>query len=108
MRRGEFDFLFITAFDGEQSDATNRWIIQLFAKLDLLFVKTGEVMAARVLDRRMKGCKGLNDDFPLDIAATSATGHLREQLKGSFARSKIRNVQAQIGVDASDQGDIWK
>jgi len=39
-------------------------------------------------------------------AATSATGDLRQKLKGALTRAKIREVQREISVDDSDQGHV--
>jgi len=80
----------------------------LFAEFDFLFVKTVEVVAARVLDGRMKRRERLHKHLTLDITATGATGDLREQLEGPFARAKIRLMQREIGVNNAHERDIRK
>ena len=105
---GEFHLFLVAAFEREQRDAADGRIFQLFAEFDFLFVKTDEVVAARVLDRRMKRRERLHEHFALDVAATGATGDLREQLKGAFARAKIRLMQRQVGVNDADERDVRK
>ena len=83
-------------------------VFELFAKFDFLLVKAGEVVAAGVLDRRMKRRERLDDDFAFDIAASGAPGDLGEELEGAFARAEIRHVQAEVGVDDADQRDVRK
>src|SRR5665213_250226 len=105
---GKFHLFLVAAFEREQRDAADGRIFQLFAEFDFLFVKTVEVMAARVLDRRMKRRERLHKHLALDIAATGATGDLREQLEGAFARAKIRLMQREVGVNDADERDVRK
>src|SRR5271154_5982427 len=105
---GKFHFFLIAALEREQGDAADGRIFQLFAEFDFLFVKTVEVMAARELDRRMKRRERLHKHLALHIAATRATGDLREQLEGAFARAKIRLMQREVGVDDADERDVRK
>src|SRR5450755_2288464 len=108
MLGGEFYFFLVAAFQRQQRDAADGRIFKLFAELDFLFVKTVEVVAARVLDRRMKRRERLHKHLALDVAATGATGDLREQLEGAFARAKIRLVQREVGVNDADERDVRK
>ena len=108
MLGGEFHLFLVAAFEREQRDAADGRIFQLFAEFDFLFVKTVEVVAARVLDRRMKRRERLHKHLALDVAATGATGDLREQLEGAFARAKIRLMQREVGVNDADKRDVRK
>src|SRR5271170_3918585 len=108
MLGGKFHFFLVAAFEREQRDAADGRIFQLFAKFNLLFVKTVKVVAARELDRRMKRRERLHKNFALDIAATGATGDLREQLEGAFTRAKIRLMQREVGVNDADERDVPK
>src|SRR5205814_9044833 len=60
MLRRELYLLLIAAFQGQQGHARDRRILQLFAEFNFLFVKPGEVVPARVLNRRMKRREGLH------------------------------------------------
>ena len=64
------------------------------------------VDAARVLDRGMERSKSLHKDFPFDIPASGAAGHLRQELKRPLAGAEVRLVQREVGVNYSNQGDI--
>src|SRR5471030_175294 len=108
MLGGEFYFFLIATFEREQRDAADGRIFQLFAEFDFLFVKTVEVVAARVLDRRIKRRERLHKNLALDVAATGAAGDLREQLEGAFARAKIRLMQREVRVDYADERDVRK
>src|SRR5277367_6811395 len=108
MLGGKFYLFLVAAFEREQRDAADGRIFQLFAKFNFLFVKTVEVVAARELDRRMKRRERLHKHLALHIAATGATGDLREQLEGAFARAKIRLMQREVGVDDTDERDVRK
>ena len=104
----EFHLVLVAALEREQCHAADGRIFQLLAEFDFLFVKTDEVVAARVLDRRMKRRECLHEHFALDVAAPGAAGDLREQLKGAFARAKIRLMQRKIGVNDADERDVRK
>lgn len=67
--------------------------MKLLAKLNFLLVETAEVMPARVLDRGMKGRKGLHNHFSLHIAAPGAPGYLGEQLERTLAGAEIRRCK---------------
>ena len=103
---GEFHLVLVAAFEREQRHAADGRIFQLFAEFDFLFVKAGEVMAARILDRRMKRRERLHEHLALDIAAAGATGDLREQLEGALARAEIRLMQREVGVNDADERHV--
>ena len=52
--------------------------------------------------------KGLHHHFALHLAAARATGHLRKQLKGAFARTEVRQMQTGIRIHDADQGHARK
>src|SRR5271166_1273124 len=105
---GKFHLFLATALEGEEGDTGDGRILQLAAKFDFLFVKTVEVVAARILDGRMKWRESLDNHFALDIAAAGPAGDLRQQLEGALARAKIRLMQRRIGVNDADERDVWK
>ena len=63
-------------------------------------------MPARVLDRRVKRRERLHVHLALDVAAPGPAGHLREQLKCPLTSAKVRDVQAQVGVNDPDQRHV--
>ena len=67
---------------------------QLLPELYFLLVKTDIIVAARILDRRMKRRERLHKHLALDVASTGATGHLRKQLERPLAGAEVRDVQA--------------
>ena len=105
---GELHLFLVDTLERQQRDAADGRIFQLFAKLHFLFVKTGEIVAARELDRRMKRRERLHEHLALHVAATGAAGNLREQLEGALARAKIRLMQREVGVNDADQRDVRK
>src|ERR1044071_8645410 len=97
--RREADLFLVAPFQCQQGRAGDGRVAELFAEFDLLLVKADEVMAAGVLNRRMKRRKRLDDHLAFDVAPARPSGPLSEQLEGAFAGPEIRLVQAQIGVD---------
>ena len=92
----------------QQRHAPHRRVVQLLPKLDFLLVKSDVIVAARVLDRRVKRRERLHVHLALDFAAPGATRHLRQQLKRPLTRSEVRDVQTQVGVDDPDQCHVWE
>src|SRR5206468_11606766 len=92
----------------QQCNATQRRIAQLSTGVDLLIVKAFEVVPAGELNGRMMGCEALDKHLAFDIAPSGTAGDLRDQLESALAGAKIRNVQAQVRVDDSDERDIGK
>src|SRR6266404_9160181 len=80
--------------------------VAALAKFELLLKISGEIVVPRKLNRRTKRRVGLDEHFAWRLAATGAAGHLREQLKCSLARTEVRQVQREIGVDDPNQSDI--
>src|SRR6202142_2267447 len=106
MLGGKFHLVLVAALEREQRDTAERRIFQLFAEFNFLFVKAGKIVAARVLDGRMKRRKRLHEHLAFNVAATGATGDLREQLEGALARAKIRLMQREVGVNDADERDV--
>src|SRR5438045_3484839 len=79
-----------------------------FAKFEFLIEIAGEIVVPRELNRRTKRGVRLHENFAGGFAASSTPGYLSQELKRSFARSKIRQMQGQVGVDDSDKSDIGK
>ena len=92
----------------DQDRVLERREIATLAKLELLLEVTGEIVMPRKLDRRTERRVSLHKNFARRFAATGPPRHLCEQLKGPFARAKIRQMQREIGIDDSDERDIRK
>ncbi len=103
---GETDFVLVAATKGEQGEALEGGIEELLAELDFLVVEALEIMATGVLDGGMEGGEGLDEDFAFDIAAAGAASDLGEELKGAFAGAEVGEVQAEVGMDDADEGDV--
>src|ERR1700761_4151832 len=52
------------------------------------------------------GC--LHENFARCFASSGPTRDLSEQLKGSLPSAEIGHVKRQVGINDSDQGDVWK
>ena len=79
---------------------------ELAAKLHFLLGIAVEVMLAGVLDGRRVGREGLHDHLALQITATGAAGDLGDELERALAGAEVRDVQAEVGVEDADEGDI--
>src|SRR5262249_27279389 len=97
MFRRELDLFFVAAFQCQECHPAERRVFQLTAKFDFLVVKPIEVMPAGELNRWVKWRECLHYDFALDITATSAAGHLREQLKCSLSGAEVWLMQCEVG-----------
>ena len=78
------------------------------AKFQFLLKETVEIMMARELYGWTERREGLDEDFPFDLAASGSPRDLSEELKGPLSRAKIRQMEAQIGIDDSDESHIRK
>src|SRR6266446_7077012 len=67
-----------------------------------------EIVMPRELDGGAEGRVGLHKNFARRFAPARAARYLRKQLERPFARAEIRHVQREIGVDDSDESDVWK
>ena len=52
------------------------------------------------------GVMGLDIDPPRLVATTGAAGDLLDLLEAAFRRTKVAALQAEIGVDHADQGEV--
>jgi hypothetical protein len=52
--------------------------------------------------------EGLYEDFSGTIAATGTSGYLGDELKGFFAGAEIGKVECGIGLDDTDEQDVWE
>ena len=50
----------------------------------------------------------MDDDFAFEFAASGASGDLSDELEGTLTGAEIRNMQAEVGVENSNQSDIGK
>src|SRR5437868_1980018 len=96
----------MTRANRDQNGMFERRKITPFTKLKLLFEVAGEIVMSGELNRRTKRRVGLDKDFAAYFAPSGAAGDLGEKLKRSFARSKIGEMQRQIGIDDPHESDI--
>src|SRR4051812_43301283 len=75
---------------------------------DLFIVKAAIVLGRRMTQGVMMRMIRLNQDATRQVAATGAAGHLRNQLEGPLSGAKIRQRQARVNRNDSDQSDIGK
>ena len=52
------------------------------------------------------GGEGLDDDFAFEFAASGATGDLGDELEGALAGAEVGDVEAEVGVEDSHEGDV--
>src|SRR6185503_13667023 len=78
-------------------------VSQSSALLQLVLVKTMDVMPRCRLDDLISGIKRLQNDLPATFTATCASCHLSQHLKDSFACKGIWQVQANIRQDDTHQ-----
>src|SRR5258708_39787756 len=93
---------------GDKNRMLERREIAALAELELLFEVAGKIMMPRKLNRWAKRRVGLHENFARCFPATRTSGDLREQLKRAFTSAEIRQMQCEIRVDDSNQGDIRK
>src|ERR1043166_7286556 len=94
--------------DRNQNRVLERWEIAALTELEFLLKVAGEVVVPRKLNGRTKCRVSLHEDLARRFAAPSASGDLREKLKGAFACAEIRQVQSEICIDDSHQRHIWE
>jgi hypothetical protein len=75
------------------------------AELKFFVVEAGEIVAGGELHGIVVGRKSLQNNFAGRLAATSATGNLREQLKRALGGAKIGKAERGVGSDDSNEGD---
>ena len=90
-------------------DHAGKWReTKALAKFELLFRKPIKIVVARKLNGWAERRKCLHEHLAFDVASSGSTCHLSQELKGPFSRPKIGQVQAQIGVNNSDEGHAGK
>ena len=90
-------------------DHASKWReIKALAKFELLFRKPIKVVVARKLNGWAERRKCLHEHLAFDVPSSRPTCDLSQELKGAFSRPKVGEMQAQIGVNNSDQGHAGK
>ena len=72
------------------------------------FAQVPEQSRASVSQGVMVRMVGLNQDSPRTITTAGASGHLRDELKGSFRRPEIRQRQSRVNRHNTDERYIRK
>src|SRR5215831_12592663 len=72
-------------------------------KTQFLFVKSGEIVSRRILNRIVIRNVSLDYDLPGRLSSSGATSHLRKQLKSSLGGSKIGEAETHIGPHHADE-----
>src|SRR5438093_13476144 len=93
---------------GDQDSVFEWREIAAFTKLQFLLEIAGEIVVARKLDRGAERRVSLHKNLTRCLAATSASGHLCEELESAFAGAEIGEMQGQIGVDDTDKRHVRK
>src|SRR4249920_2269444 len=94
--------------DMNHQQMKERGVFASLPELNFLFPESFEIMMARKLDRWTERGRTLNKDFSGHIAAAGPSGNLGQELKSPFSSPKIGHMQADVGVDDADQGNVWK
>lgn len=102
---GEGGELLVFGAYADENKVREGRIVPLAPELDFLVTESSEIVMTCKLNARMMGCKGLHKDFALDFAASRPACNLGEELEGAFARSEIWHLEADVGIDDSDEGD---
>ncbi len=100
--------MYIRALKEHAAEAIIWRIIEFIAISQLNFCKITEVLLLGIADGIVLGVKGLDDNFALAFGASAASGNLRDELKTTFSRAEVGDIQRDIGVDYAHQGDEWK
>lgn len=106
--RGELRQPLILGADVKQDGVDIGRQAELFAELEFLAGEAFVVVAPGELDGGAMRSEGLNEDLADAVAAAGAAGDLSQELEGAFAGAEIGKVEAEIGVEDSDQSDIGK
>src|SRR5258708_39816186 len=87
----------------------NVWgVITAFPKFALLLPEAVKVVVPRKLDRGPKRRRRLHKNFAGDLSSSGPASDLRKQLESTFTGSKVGQMQADICVNDTHQGDIRK
>lgn len=105
---GEFGAALVGGAGGEDSAVGEGREGKLAAHFHFLLGVAIEVVLAGELNAGAVGSEGLDDDFALEFAAPGAPGDLGDELKGALAGAEVRDVEAEVCVKDSHQGDVGK
>ncbi len=100
--------LFVVSNDPEIDETGEGRIIEGVPELDLLSVKTHEIVILCPENAVVVGVEGLDDHLPKRFSSSCPACNLGQQLKGSLARSEIRKMEGGIRRYDADEGHIWK
>ena len=103
---GKLSARLVLRADRDQHCMSERREITALAELQLLLEIPGEIVMPRELNGRTKRRVGLDENFARRFAAARPSGHLGEELEGALSGPEIGQVERQIGVDDSDEGDV--
>ena len=81
-------------------------VAKLFSEVELLVGVAAEVVMAGKLNGGGVWCVGLDDDFSFKLTTSGPTCDLGEQLEGALTGAEIGNVQAEVCVEHTNEGDI--
>src|SRR5205085_3082646 len=91
--------LFIRGADDDVGERSKRRVIHQAPELDFFPVKLLVILLGRALDGVVIGIDGLDKDDTGRFSAPCTSRRLRKELKRSFGGAKIRQAQAQVGID---------
>src|SRR6266446_7344629 len=94
--------------DLHQYEMNVRGVIAEFSKFALLLPKAVKVVMPRELDRGTKRRRCLHKNFAGDLSSSGAASDLGKQLESTFTGSKVGQMQPDICVNDTHQGDIRK
>lgn len=83
-------------------------IVPLPPEFDFLFPKSIEIVVSSKLDTRAERGETLDENLAFDIAASRPSCDLGEELEGAFTCSEIGEMQAEVSINNSHEGDIGK
>src|SRR5260370_22145878 len=93
----------------QQRSQRDKWRIGMVLSVANLFViKARVILGAGMPQRVMIRMISLNQDVTGTVTTPRAAGHLSNQLKRSFGRAKVRQLQTRINRDDADQRHVGK
>src|SRR5687768_13393671 len=92
--------------DGREYD--KRRVAELRPEFYLFVIEALEILPARVLERVMFGIVSLYKHSSREIAAARSARYLREYLKRSLGRAKVRKTESDIYGDHAYQSHVMK
>src|SRR5229473_831601 len=92
----------------EQRQRHERRVAVITAMTNFLIVESSIVLSLCVPQRVVMRMISLNQDAARQVAPTCAPGHLRDQLKGTFSGTKIRQSQSGVHRNDANQSNVRK